>query len=295
MENIKSLGFVGVGLMGWGMAKNAVEKGFSVQVVAHTKREAVDDLVTRGAVEVSSVADMAKSVDCIVLCLTGSPQVEEVISKIIPAMKPGLVVIDTSTAEPESTRKLAIMLADAGGALIDAPLSRTPSHAWDGELTTFVSGPDVLRARVQPVLEAWATAIISVSDQVGAAHSIKLVNNLVAIGYASIWSECYATLRKLNIAPEIFREVIRNSGMLCGNFENFSKYAIDGDPNGHKFSLSNCQKDLTYYARMAEGLQADQPVSGSVLRLLDQSIKQGMGGKFLPELVDSVLKTNGDL
>jgi len=153
-ENL-TVGFIGVGLMGWGMAKNAVEKGLSTLVIAHRKREAVDDLVTRGAVEVSTVQEMASKADFIVLCVTGSPQVEENLDKIMETMRPGLVVIDTSTAEPTSTRMLAKKLAEKGGTFVDAPLSRTPSHAWDGELTTFVSGSDEIVEKVRPVLSTY--------------------------------------------------------------------------------------------------------------------------------------------
>lgn len=287
-----TVGFIGVGLMGHGMAKNVVEKGFPLLVTAHRKREAVDDLVTRGAVEVADVAEMAGKADILVLCVTGSPEVEANISIIIKNMKPGTIVIDTSTAEPESTRKLAGKLAAAGGRLVDAPLSRTPAHAWTGELTTFVSGTEADIADIRPLLETWAAAVIPVGGEAGAAHSVKLVNNLVSIGYASLWSECYATLGKLNVDPSIFREIIQNSGMVCGNFENFSKYVCDGDPDGHKFSLSNCQKDIAYYGRMSEDLGTKQVVSASVMELMDESIAQGMGEKFLPELVDAVKVLN---
>lgn len=295
MAQNPTVGFIGVGLMGWGMAKNVVEKGFPTLVVAHRKREAVDDLVKRGAVEVGSIQDMAKEADIIILCVTGSPQVEESLDKIMETMREGLIVIDTSTAEPESTRKLAKKLAEKGGTFVDAPLSRTPSHAWDGELTTFVSGSEELVEKVRPVLSTYASAILPVGGEAGTAHSIKLINNLVAIGYASLWSECYATLNKLDINPSVFREVVRNSGMICGNFETFSKFICDGDANAHKFSLSNCQKDVTYYTRMAESLSAERPVSNCVLGLLNDSVEMGMAERYLPELVDAVLQKNGDL
>lgn len=295
MGNNTTVGFIGVGLMGWGMAKNTVEKGFPTLVVAHRKREAVDDLVTRGALEVGSVQEMAQKADVIVLCVTGSPQVEENLDKIMETMRPGLIVIDTSTAEPDSTRKLAEKLAAKGGTLVDAPLSRTPSHAWEGELTTFVSGSEELVEKVRPVLSTWASVVIPVGGDTGTAHAIKLVNNLVAIGYASLWSECYATLRKLNVEPDTFREVLRNSGMICGNFETFSKYVCDGDANSHKFTLSNCQKDITYYARMADGLSASRNISSGVLDLLNKSVEMDMAERYLPELVDSMLKINGDI
>lgn len=295
MADKPAIGFIGVGLMGWGMAKNTVEKGFPTQVVAHRKREAVDDLVARGATEAASIQDMAASADVIVLCVTGSPQVEETVAKISTAMRPGLIIIDTSTAEPSSTKKLAQELAGSDVMFIDAPLSRTPSHAWDGELTTFVSGTKEQFQKIKPILSNWASAIIHVGGEAGSAHAVKLINNLVSIGYASLWSECYATLNKLNVEPSIFREIIRNSGMTCGNFENFSKYVCDGDAESHKFSLVNCKKDISYYTRMAESLSADRIISTGVQELMNKSVEMEMGERYLPELADVMLKINGDL
>ncbi len=289
MEEKPVIGFVGVGLMGHGMAKNVVENGYDLLVTAHRKREAVDDLVKRGAREVENVEAMAAEADIIFLCVTGSPQVEDNVSRIMAVMKPGLIVVDTSTAEPASTRALAEKMNAAGGALVDGPLSRTPAHAWSGELSSFLSGPKDVLAKVRPVVETYTAAIIDVSENVGDAHSMKLVNNLVSLGYVALWSECYATLGKLGVAPGVFREAIRNSGMVCGNFENYSKYICDGDPNGHKFSLSNGHKDMTYYKAMAEQLSADRPMSAATLALLSRAIDADMAERFVPELID-VLK-----
>lgn len=292
MAEKQKIGFIGIGLMGWGMAKNVVEKGFPLSATVHRKREAIEDLIKRGASETGSVEELAKTCDVIVLCVTGTPQVEENMAKILPNMKAGLIVIDTSTAEPESTKKLAIQMAEKGGTFVDAPLSRTPSHAWDGELTTFVSCSNEMLAEVTPILETWASVIIHVNEHAGSAHGLKLVNNLVSLGYVSLWSECYATCAKLGIDPKIFRELINNTGMTCGNFENFSKYVCDGDANAHKFTLANGFKDLTYYGNMASAMNLAQPMSEPARGVLSKAIEAGMGDQFITELVDLLLKEN---
>lgn len=286
------VGFVGVGLMGWGMAKNAVEKGWPLRVIAHRKREAVDDLVKRGAREVASLDEMAAEAEIIVLCVTGAPEVQAIVEDIVPAARPGLTIIDTSTSEPHVSARLAGELAGRGIAFVDAPLSRTPQHTWDGEATTYVGGPAEVFERVRPLLETWASAVIPVGGPVGSAHAVKLVNNLVALGYAAIWSECYATLDRLGIAPEVLREVVSNSGMNCGNFQNFSKYAVEGDPNAHKFTIANACKDLTYYTRMADGLGAATLLSDGTLQTLKLGMAMGMGGAYVPEMVDIVRGLN---
>ncbi|MFN3845883.1 MAG: NAD(P)-binding domain-containing protein, partial [Paracoccaceae bacterium] len=94
----EKVGFVGLGLMGHGMAKNIVEKGYPLTVVAHRKREAVDDLVGRGAAEAASLEDLARGCSVIVLCLTGSPEVASVIAAMKPGLAKGSVVVDCSTS-----------------------------------------------------------------------------------------------------------------------------------------------------------------------------------------------------
>jgi 3-hydroxyisobutyrate dehydrogenase-like beta-hydroxyacid dehydrogenase len=286
------IGFVGVGLMGWGMAKNAVEKGFPLRVIAHRKREAVDDLVSRGAVEVKTLDDMAAEADAIVLCVTGSPEVEAVVDDLVPTAKPGLTIIDSSTSDPEVTERLAAELEGRGITLIDAPLSRTPSHAWDGELTTFIGGPSELVEKWRPLFDTWASAVIPVGGPVGSAHAVKLINNLVALGYAAIWSECFAMIRKVGADPAVFREVLSNSGMNCGNFQNFAKYPVDGDPTGHKFTIANAFKDLGYYSRLATRHQAATLMSDGALQTLKLGMAMGMGERYVPEMSDIVLALN---
>jgi 3-hydroxyisobutyrate dehydrogenase-like beta-hydroxyacid dehydrogenase len=280
------VGFVGVGLMGWGMAKNAVEKGWPLRVIAHRKREAVDDLVGRGAKEVASLAEMAAQAEAIVLCVTGSPEVEATVAAIASAARPGLTIIDTSTSDPEVTGRLAAELGERGITLIDAPLSRTPAHTWSGEATTFVGGPPELVERWRPLLSTWASAVIEVGGPVGSAHAVKLVNNLVALGYAAIWAECYALVEKIGVQPAVFREVVSNSGMNCGNFQSFSKYAVDGDPTAHRFSIANAYKDLSYYSRLAIRQRTATLMSDGALQTLKLGMAMGFGDRFVPEMAD---------
>lgn len=286
------VGFVGVGLMGWGMASNAVEKGFDLRVVAHRKREAVEDLVARGAVECADIAAMAAECDAIVLCVTGAPEVEAAVEAILRGAKPGLTIIDTSTSEPEVTARLARVLAERDITFFDAPLSRTPAHAWEGELTTFVAGPDEALARWRPLIATWASVIIPVGTEPGTAHGLKLVNNLVALGYAAIWSECYGLVDRLGVDPAVFREMISNSGMNCGNFQNYSKYIVDGDPLGHKFSIANAHKDLGYYRNLALAKNTVTPMSDAAMSVLDAGMDLGFGERFVPEMVDITLALN---
>lgn len=288
------IGFVGVGLMGWGMAKNAVEKGWPLRVCAHRKREAVDDLVGRGAVEVASIEEMGRSCEIAALCVTGAPEVAEAVAKLTAEGSTVRIVIDTSTSLPDVTRTLAAELAAKGVTLIDAPLSRTPSHAWEGQLTTYVSGDEAAVAECRDLLGSWASVVIETGAPVGAAQTLKLANNLVAVGYTALWAEAYALVRKVGAKPETFREIITNSGMNCGNFQNFSKYPCEGDSSGHKFSLANSLKDIRYYSSIADGMGLSALPSKGVLEALKAGVNMGMGERMMPEMADVFAMLNGD-
>ena len=99
---------------------------------------------------------------------------------------------------------------------------------------------------------------------------------------------------KVGAEPGVFREVVSNSGMNCGNFQNFSKYAVEGDATAHKFTLANCFKDLSYYERMATKAGAATLMSDGALQTLKLGMAMGMGERFMPEMVDVVLRLNGE-
>lgn len=127
-KNMK-VGFIGVGLMGHGMAKNIVEKGWPLAVLGHRNRQPVEDLVGRGATEAKNAAELARDCDLVFICVTGTPQVEENLfgeNGILAGITKGTIVADCSTAMPDSTRKVAAAIEAKGGRFLDIPLSRTP-------------------------------------------------------------------------------------------------------------------------------------------------------------------------
>ena len=136
----ESIGFVGLGLMGHGMAKNIVEKGYPLTVTAHRNRSAVEDLVARGATE-ASLEDLASRSTIVFLTLPGSPQVSEAVARMTPHLKPGSVIVDCSTSDPTVTERLAADLGERGVHFADAPLSRTPKEAWRAHSTAWSARP----------------------------------------------------------------------------------------------------------------------------------------------------------
>ncbi len=288
------VGFVGVGLMGHGMAANILAKGFPLTVLGHRRREAVEDLVGRGASEAETPRALAESSDVVVICVTGSPQVEAVIhgpEGLAAAGRP-LLVVDCSTSDPSSTGRLALELAGRGMALVDAPLGGTPQHAAEGTLSLMVGGEDAAFERARPVLEAMAQRITR-TGPVGSGHTMKLLNNFLSLGYAAIYAEALALGAKAGVTPAVFDSVIRGSRMDCGFYQTFFKYVLERDRDAHRFALSNALKDLTYLSAFANATQAANPVGAAVRNSYALAVGAGRGADYVPMLSDIVAELNG--
>jgi hypothetical protein len=288
------IGFVGVGLMGHGMARNLVEKGWPVTVLAHRKREAIEDLKTRGAAEARDLSALAAASDVVVICVTGSPQVEALIlgeHGLAAAGKP-LLIVDCSTCDPASTTRLAAILAAKGSVLVDAPLSRTPKDAWEGTLDVMVGGDPDAVARARPLLEAFAGRVIP-TGPVGTGHTMKLLNNFVSLGYAAIYSEALMVGAKAGLSAQVFDSVIRGGRMDCPFYQTFFKYVLERDRNAHRFTLANALKDVTYLASFAQALGVANPVGATVRNSFAQAVAAGEGESYVPMLSDFVARANG--
>lgn len=289
------IGFIGVGLMGHGMAKNIVEKGYPLVIMAHRNRAPVDDLLGRGATEVGTPKEMAEKCDIIHLCVSGSPQVEQIIrgeDGILSASKPGLIVIDCSTSDPVSTLQIAADLKAAGMDFADAPLARTPKEAEAGTLDTMVGAADATFKKIKPVLECWAGVIVHLGD-VGLGHKMKLINNFIAMGYATLYSEVLAVARKSGLTAEQVNSVIAPGRLANGFYETFMKWTLEHDENAHRFSITNAHKDMRYLANLATSVGAVTPLQAVVKNGFAAMEAMGDGDKYVPMLADFIAHLNG--
>jgi 3-hydroxyisobutyrate dehydrogenase-like beta-hydroxyacid dehydrogenase len=287
------IGFAGLGLMGHGMAKNIVEKGYPLTVAAHRSRQAVDDLVRRGAGE-ASVEDLAARATIVFLTLPGSPQVAEAVARMAPHLRPGSVVVDCSTSDPTVTERLATDLAAKGIRFADAPLSRTPKEAWEGTLDCMVGADPEVFARLRPVIAPWAGKIVHIG-RTGDGHRMKLLNNFLSLGYAAIYAEALALAAKVGISTATFDSVIRGGRMDCGFYQTFMGYALDGNREAHRFTLSNAYKDLRYLESMANAATVTTTMASAVKNSFAGAVARGGAGPedYVPHLTDFVARTNG--
>lgn len=290
----EKIGFIGLGAMGEGMATNLLSKGWPLTVVGHRKREAIDRLKSLGAVEVSTAKELAEKTDVILLCVTGSEQVQQIVSGrdgIIAAGKP-LLLIDCSTSNPAVTIKLAEELAASGITLVDAPLARTPKEAAEGKLDVMVGGTPEAVARARPILDAFSARIVPTGG-VGTAHTMKLLNNFVSMGYSAIYSEALMLAAKAGLTPQVFDSVLRGSRMDCGFYQAFFEFVLNRNENAQRFAMVNALKDMSYLASFAQSVQAMNPVGAAVRNSFAAAVASGRGEAFVPALSDVIAALNG--
>jgi 3-hydroxyisobutyrate dehydrogenase-like beta-hydroxyacid dehydrogenase len=291
----ETVGFIGLGLMGHGMAKNLVDKGYALSIYARRENEATADLQQRGAVLRDSAAAVAQHASVVFLCVTGSRDVEAIVRGshgLKNGLEHGSVVVDCSTSDPVSTAALATELAEIGVHLVDAPLSRTPKEAWAGTLDTMVGAEPAVFARIEPLLQTWAGRIVYVGGT-GTGHRMKLINNFVSLGYAALYSEALTVAQAVGISPAMFDAVIRNGRMDCLFYQTFMEYTLNGNKEAHKFTLTNAFKDLRYLESMADDAGVANSMGNAVKNAFGLALQQGGPEKMVPMLPELVAGLSG--
>ena len=281
-----TVGFIGLGMMGHGMAKNLLAKGFGLRFVAHRNRSNLQDLLDAGAIEVDSRAALVKGADVVIVCVTGSPQVEEIVygkDGLMAAATQGLTVIDTSTAEPASSARIRADFAEHGVRFVDAPLARTPKEAEEGRLNTMVGADPADFERVRPVLAAFCENIFHVGPP-GHGHVLKLINNMLAMTTAAAIAEAVATASKSGLSLQKLFDVISAGGVNSGIFQMMLGRTLQGDLTGLKFAIGNAQKDLRYYTHLTEMLPTTSHLAEAAHQTFVQAGNLGLGDEFIASL-----------
>ena len=290
------IGFIGLGLMGHGIAKNLVTKGFPLTVRAHRNRKPLEDILAAGAKEVPTNADVARNADIVFLCVTGAPQVEEIVfgdGGILSVARSGLIVVDTSTSEPATTAKTREALAAKRVAFVDAPLARTPVEAEQGRLNIMVGADEAMFAQLKPVLSAFCENIVHAGPP-GHGIVLKLINNFIAQAICTATAEACAVAVKSGLSLTKLHQLISAGAVNSGLFQMMvGKMLENGSLDGLKFTLSNAAKDLRYYTHFTESLMLPSIVGEAVHQSLVTANALGFGDKYVPSLVEAQEKLAG--
>jgi 3-hydroxyisobutyrate dehydrogenase-like beta-hydroxyacid dehydrogenase len=289
------IGFIGVGMMGHGMAKNLLAKGFPLAFTVHRDRSRLADLLAAGAREMKTATELARESDVVILCVTGSPQVEVNVfgeQGLLSAARKGLTIIDTSTAEPGSTAKIREAFAAKGAEFIDAPLARTPKEAEEGRLNAMVGADDAAFARIRPVLAAFCENIFHVGPP-GAGHTLKLVNNFMAMTIVASIAEAFAVAAKAGVKLDKLFEVVSQGAINSPIFQMMAGGAVQGDFTRMKFAIQNAAKDMRYYTHLAESLPVPSFLGEAVHQSYELAVALGLGEKLVPSMIEAQEKVLG--
>ncbi len=289
------IGFIGAsGLMGHGMAKNLLAKGHALTLTVHRKRDRVADLLAAGAMEAADPAALAAGSEMVFLCVTGSPQVEAVVAGengLLSGARAGLLIVDCSTSEPDSSARLRERCAAHGVVFVDAPLSRTPVEAEAGRLNVMVGADADVMARIEPVLRDFAENVFHMGPP-GSGHIIKLLNNFIAQAVCTATAEAFAVGQRAGIDVHKLVDLISLGPVNSGLFQAMAK-TLHGQMDGLKFELDNARKDVRYYTHLAESLAIPSLVGEAVHQSLTLASALGHGKKFVPSLVEAQEQLSG--
>ena len=211
---------------------------------------------------------------------------------VLAGARPGLIVIETSTADPASTESLAAELAAKGGYFVDAPLGGTPVQAEAGQLSAMVGCDEAVLEKITPVISAWAAKLTRIGP-VGSGHKMKLLMNFIGLSYGALFSEVVVLGAKVGISPQTIREVISPSRMGNGFFETFMAYVVDRNRDSHKFSIANAAKDLRYLNDMASDADMVNNMAGAAKHYYTQAVATGHAEDYVPMLSDHFGALNG--
>jgi len=290
----KRIGFIGAGLMGHGMARNLVEKGYPLCVLGHRNRAPIEDLLARGATEASSPAALARDSDIVILCVPSSVEVEACVlgeDGILAGAHEGLIVVDCTTAEPASTERIAEALAARNVRFADAPLTRSPKDAEAGRLNVLVGADEATLGAIRPVLETFAENVFHIGP-LGAGHKLKLINNFLSQGVAALVAEAVTTATKAGVDLATLFEVVSAGGANSAVFQRFMPWVL-GRESGMVFKLKNGQKDIRYYTHLAEAVGSTAFLGEAVHQIYTLAAAQGEGESYVPALARALGKVNG--
>ncbi len=288
-EGRPRVGFIGVGIMGHGMAGCLLKAGYALTVIAHRNRQPVEDLVSKGAREAASLSELAGASDVIVLCVSSSEVVEQVVGELSPDLRPGMTVIDTGTSSPASTEQIAAKLADLDIAFVEAPVTGGVKQAAAGELGALVGADAETYGAVRPLLQVLCAEVHHFGPP-GAGNTAKLLNNYMVMGLIALITETFSKADQANIDWQKLYDVVICGSADSGALRRIIGNAVEGDFKGYVFDVKGALKDINYFCDMAETMDGKSPLAAAVQEVFAKANADGHGERLVSELLSPEIR-----
>ena len=293
MTDNKTIGFIGLGVMGGPMCRNVAKKHAGRVLMLDREAAAIAALSDTKAEAAASLEALAAAADVIFLSLPGGPQVEAVCAAIQASARPGSIVVDLSTTPVSVARDVGKRLKAAGFDFADAPVARTREAAQRGELSIMVGADTSVFSRVKPLLDYMGSDVTHCGE-IGCGQVVKLINNALVFENTLALAEMMVVGQRAGVAPETLLGavskgsgdsfVLRNHGMKAMLPRSFPEKA---------FPPEYVLKDLDYMLQLAADVGLQPNVTQLARRTYDAACRQGLSGRYFPGVIEFV--ENGGL
>ena len=277
------IAYLGLGIMGRPMAANLVKAGHEVTVWNRTPKQ------VEGARTAATPAEAAKGADVVWMCVADTKAVETVLfgaNGVESVLRPGVIVVDSSTIAPSSTREFAARVRAKGAEFVDAPMTGSKIGAENAQLLFIVGGPEKTVAALNPLFSVLGKKVIRVGET-GAGESAKIGMNLMIASIFEGFAEALALTGKLGVPPEILVELIQNSMIRSGVSDYKASFVLKNDwsPN---FPLRLMLKDLRLMLDAAKQEGIELPATREIEKVYEKAVAAGHADDDYAATVETV-------
>tara|TARA_X000001036_G_scaffold295662_1_gene274841 strand:- start:1761 stop:2618 length:858 start_codon:yes stop_codon:yes gene_type:complete len=283
---MKNIGFIGVGYMGYGIAKNILKHKNYLFVIANKNRKPIDKIVNEGAEEVKSFEDFAnKNLDALIMCVTNTPIAKSISEKISKVLNSKTLIIDITTHNKTGSMETEQIFKSNNINYIECPVMGGPGQAEEGILGGIVGGSDENFKLSEPYLKMFCKDYFYFGP-VGMGAKSKLLNNFLSLGNAALVNHLAKTATELGLdLQKVFDVAKLGSGNSAGLIRIFESL-LKGDFKGFKFTATNSVKDLSYIQDLLKDFPEAEKVAEVNKNYFQKAVDDGYGESFISELID---------
>jgi len=285
MTEINRIGFIGAGLMGFGMAKCLLKNGLEVNVLPHKNHEPIEKLKNLGARVAKDHHDLLLDTNGLISCLPNAEIVEKLAKELVTEFKPGMFWIDTTTSKPATSKKIAVLLQEKGVFFADAPVTGGPAQSIEGQLASLVGCDQDDFPKVEEIVGLYSR-VVRYFGVVGSGNIAKLLNNLVSQGMVILLADAFLSAEIMGVNRQALYDVMEAGAVRSGTLEKMVKPYLSGNYDGSQFSIANSLKDLRYVNElMNETLPGHVGLTDDLIKRLERQVNEGRGSSYVSNLL----------
>jgi putative dehydrogenase len=278
IEQIQSVAVIGLGSMGMGAAKSCINAGLDVYGI-DLNDNALTQLKEAGAKGIShDCGDFAKILDAVLLLVVNAQQAKTILftNKLAEKLNPGTAVMVSATISAEDAKFIEAELNKLDLLMLDAPVSGGALKANLGEMTIMAAGSNAAFEKLQPILDATASKIYKIGNEIGLGATVKIIHQLLAGVHIAAAAEAMALAARADIPLDVMYEVVTNAAGNSWMFENRMKHVVEGDYSPASM-VDIFVKDLGLVADTAKGLKFPLPLASTALNMFTSASNAGFG------------------